>query len=208
MNYSFEPDEKNRLLAVRETPAVRLLINTQFAEAVLITYIIECGIEKSGAFTDKLGDYAIAFARTEKISPAKAEMILREIFKARTGQTMNQRREALAEREARLTDDETARVLDHALAIGRMIEEGGTIAFHRAFAHQAQLLGRELGITHAAAKRFMKEAFKETRCEELYDWGKALEEKFFKPKIGAEKARSTAGRGERRASQARLELSL
>lgn len=208
MNYSFEPDEKNRLLAVRETFAARLLTDAQFAEAIAISGIIEREIRKSGSFKDKLGDYAYAFSRTEKIDASKGETVLRDIFKARTGQTMNQMREALAEREAKLTDVEAARVLDHALAVGRMMENGGAIPFHRAFAHQGQLLGRDLGITDATAKRFMKEAFKETRGEELYDWGKALEEKHFKPKIEAEKARSAKGSSERSARQARPELSL
>ena len=40
MNYSFEPDEKNRLLAVRETFAARLLTDAQFAEAIAISGII------------------------------------------------------------------------------------------------------------------------------------------------------------------------
>lgn len=190
MDYFYDPKEKDRVMEARESFSGRLLTDPQFDESMAITGIIEREIKKSGAFKDKLGDYAYAFARTEKIDAGKAETVLRDLFKARTGQSMNQMREALAEREAKIAEPDRKLAYDFALAVGDMIEKGDKINFNRAFAHQGQELANELGITDAGAKRLMKEEFKAAEGSELYDWGKELEERFYRPQIEAEKQRS------------------
>ncbi|MEZ5804967.1 MAG: hypothetical protein R3E51_16270 [Rhizobiaceae bacterium] len=159
-----------------------------------ITGIVEREIRKSGAFKEKLGDYAYAFSRTEKFDPLKAETILRDLFKARTGQTMNQMREGFAERESKLTRAQTGQAYDHAIAVGKMIEEGNKISFHRAFNHQATQLAGQLGITDAGAKRLMKEEFKTAEADlDFYEWGKDIEERFYKPQIEREKEQRERG---------------
>ncbi|MCR5858262.1 hypothetical protein [Mesorhizobium sp. J428] len=187
MNYSFEQKEKDRVVEARESFSGRLLTDAQFDESIAITGIIEREIKKSGAFKEKLGDYAYAFARTEKIDAAKAETVLRDLFKARTGQTMNQMREELAEREEKLTQAQKGVAYNYAIAVGEMIERGDKISFARAYAQQGQRLAGELGITDAGAKRLIKEEFKAAENAEFYDWGKEMEEKFYRPQIEAEK---------------------
>ena len=185
MNYHFDGQENQRVAEARESFSGRLLTDAQFDEGIAIT-----GIRKTGAFKEKLGDYAFAFSRTEKIDAARAESTLRDLFKARTGQTMNQMREQLLEREEKLTPAQTKLGYDYALAVGEMIEKGDKINFNRAFAHQGQELARELDITDAGAKRIMKDEFKAAENADLYDWGKKLEDEFYRPQIEAEKERS------------------
>jgi hypothetical protein len=199
MNYFYDPKEKDRVMEARESFSGRLLTDPQFDEAMANTGIIEREIKKSGAFKEKLSDYAYAFARTEKIDLAKGETILRDLFRIRTGKSMNQMREELAEREQKLTEPRRKLAYDYALGVGDMIEKGDKINFNRAFAHQGAALADELGITDAGAKRLMKEEFKAAENAELYDWGKELEVEFYRPQIEAEKeAREQKnGRGER-----------
>lgn len=201
MNHNLEMKENERLSAARESFSGRLLTNAQFDEAVAISGILKREIRKSGAFKDKLGDYAFAYSRTEKMDAVKADTVLRDLFREITGQSMNEMREALAEREEKLNPQEKGLAIEYALGVGTMIEEGDKIAFHRAFAHQAQLLAERLGITDAGAKRLMKEAFQTQRNEDFYEWGKSLEELFYRPQIDAEKRKSDASADHTRSSQ-------
>lgn len=200
MNYFYEPKEQDRLYAARESFSGRLLSDAQFDEAVAITGIIEREIRKSGAFKEKLGDYAYAYARTEKLDAVKAESIIRDLFKARTGQSMNDMRKELSEREEKLPTEKKSLALEYAQAVGTMIREGDKINFARAFAHQAQGLADQLQITDAGAKRLMKEEFGAVEDRDLYEWGKELEGQFYRPQIEAEKEAREKSRAQDRDS--------
>lgn len=179
-------NEDTRLQEARESFSGRLLTDAQFEEAIAITRIIEREVSKSGTFKDKLGDYSYAMSRTEKMDAVKAETIIRDLFKSRTGQTMNQMREKFAEREKNLPKDVKDKAYEHAARIGEHVSAGHKMTFYRAYAAEAQVFGEMLGITDAAAKMLMREAFKETEGSELYDWGKALDETYYRPQIEAE----------------------
>lgn len=188
MSMKNESKEVEQSMAGRESFSGRPLSDAQFDNVKAITDILKRKIQRDGAFLDDLRDYAYAFARTEDIEPVRAESIIRDIFKAQNGQTMNQMREGLAERESKLTRGQTALAYDFALATGKMIEEGDKISFNRAFNHQAAQLAGELRITHAGAKRLMKEEFKAAEADlDFYEWGKDIEERFYRPQIEAEK---------------------
>jgi len=201
MNNHYTPAETDRVVSARDSFSGRLLTNSQFDEAMSVTGIIEREIKKSGAFKDKLGDFAHAFARSEKFDAMKAETIIRDLFKERCGQTMNQMREGLMEREQKLTDIQRKDALGHAREVGQMIEQGNKMPFHRAYAHQAQELADNLDITDAGAKSLMKEEFKASEGKELYDWGKEQEDKYYRPQIEAEKQQREAGRTQTRSRQ-------
>lgn len=191
MNTTTNTTEDKNLTEARESFSGRLLTDAQFDEAMAITRIIEREIAKSGSFKDKLGDYAYAMARTEKMDAVKAETTIRDLFKARTGQTMNQMREKLAEREEKLPKDALDKAYRHVGQIGERVQAGDKMTFYRAYAFQAQELGSELGITDAAAKNLMRESFKQTEKRELFEWGKELDEAYFRPQVEAEaKARA------------------
>lgn len=170
----------------RESFSGRNLTNSQYFEGSAIVGILKREIERSGAFLEKLGDFVHAYARMQNFDVARAETIIRDLFKAITGKTMNRMREELIEREEKLTQEEKSGAYNYATAVGDMIEKGDKISFNRAYAHQGELLGRKLNITDAGAKRLMKEAFKEAHGSEFYDWGKDIEEKFYRPQIEAE----------------------
>ena len=192
MNNLFDPKEQNRVTEARESFSGRMLTNRQFEDAMAITGILEREIKTTGKFKEKLGDYAVAMARTEKFDVMKSETIIRDLYKVRTGETMNQTREKLMEREASLTEDQKYRAYKHAKEVGQMIEDGNKISFHRAYAHVANELASELGITDVAAKTLMKEALKSVEDKDLYDWGKEQEDKYYRPQIEAEKQQCEA----------------
>jgi hypothetical protein len=184
----YDAKENERVAMARESFSGRLLTDRQFDEAMTITGIIEAEIQHSGSFKDKLGDYAYAFARTEKFDATKAETIIRDLFKERTGQTMNQMREDYAKREEAITDNHRAQAYSQACAIGEFMENGIKLSFNRTYAHQARQLAEEIGVTDACAKRLMREEFKAAENAELFDWGKELDEKYYRPQIEAERA--------------------
>ncbi|OXT01626.1 hypothetical protein B7H23_01250 [Notoacmeibacter marinus] len=204
MNNYYEPHESSRLAEARESFSGRLLTDGQFNEAVAITGIIEAEIYKSGTFKEKLADYAYAFARTESFDVVKAETILRDLYKARTGQTMNQLRESLMDRESGIDESADELAKEATRNIHAMIKDGDKMPFHRAYDSQAGMMAGELGITQTAARRIMCDVFREEADGELYDWGRELEEKYYRPQIEAEKAerrgRQDQSRGRKRSN--------
>jgi len=191
MNDIFDQNHKQRVAEARESFSGRLLTDSQFNEAIAITGIIEAEIYKSGTFKDKLADYAYAFARTEKFDVVRAETTLRDLFKANTGQTMNQLRESLMDREDQIDEGGDERAKEATRKIHSMIKDGEKISFHRAYDTQAGEMAGELGITIIGAKRIITDVFRNEAEGELYDWGKQLEDKYFRPQIEAEKTRRT-----------------
>jgi hypothetical protein len=196
MNTTNTTNQPSRLASARESFSGRLLTDRQFEEAISITGIIESEIRESGSFKDKLGDYSYAFARSQSFDAVKSETIIRDLFKERTGQTMNQMRESLAEREDAVTDDHRAKAYSQACAIGDVMEQGVKVTFNRALAHQAQQLAVEIGVTDTCAKRLMREEFAAAEESELMDWGKELDETVYRPQIDAEKSERMAAREE------------
>jgi hypothetical protein len=201
MNNLFDPKEQNRVAEARESFSGRMLTNRQFDDAMAITGILEREIKATGKFKEKLSDYTVAMARTEKFDVMKAETILRDLYKARTGETMNQTREKLMDREAALTEEQKHGAYKHAKEIGQIIENGNKMSFHRAYTHVAGNFAQELGITDVAAKSLMKESFNSVEGRDLYDWGKELEEKYYRPQIEAEKQQRKTERTQTRSRQ-------
>jgi hypothetical protein len=187
MNYYHEAGENERVANARESFSGRLLTDRQFEEALALTHILEREIQRSGAFKDKLGDYAYAFARSERFDAVKAESVLRDLFKERTGQTMNQMREGYVEVQEKLTEDQRRVGYDFAAAVGDLMENGAKMSFGRAVAHQSQQMAAELGITDAAARSIMAEEFEAVEQQSLWDWGKQLDQDIYRPQIEAEK---------------------
>ena len=200
-------NETERIARARESFSGRLLTDAQFGEAMAIARIIHREIRKSGSFKDKLGDYANAFARTERFDAVKADTIIRDLFRERYGQTMNQMREDLAKREERISDDMRAAAYQAACAIGDRVDKGDKLTFFRAMTTEAQSLAGAFGITDAAARRLMAEEFKAIEGTELADWGKELDERYYKAQIEAEKVgrSQTEGTAERSARRASFE---
>ena len=159
----------------------KTLMVSQFDESWAVAEIIHRGIEKTGSFREKLTDYSHAYARSEKFDQIKGETIIRDIFKARYGETMNEMRLDMKKREENPTDDARKVALSEARRIEPMIRDDETMPFYRAYDHAAYTLAQHLAITETGAKELMKETFREADGQELYDYGKAVEKEFHQP---------------------------
>lgn len=197
-----EEAERDQLLKARESFSGRLLTDAQFDEAIAITHILEREIYKSGTFKDKLQDYAYAMARSENLDAKKMEGQIRDLFRERTGQTMNQLRETLKSREDNARAEDAQKMRDTVLYAAHEIEvqmmNGDKITFNRAAAEKAQTLAEDFGVTDNHARKMMIEAFESEQGDggmSWKDWGEKLDETYYRPQIDAEKqARAEAKR--------------
>ncbi|MGC3939939.1 hypothetical protein ACOTTU_19205 [Roseobacter sp. EG26] len=179
-------DEK--LTAARESFSGKSMTESQLKEAVAISDILHAEIERSGSFIEKLVDYSHAYARNEKFDAMRAEKIIRDVYTATQGQSMNQTREGLKAAEDNLPDDAQARALSCAASIGQLVQAAPTQPFYQAYDRAAVTLSAEFGITQVAAKSLMKDVFQQNYGKELYAHGKQIEEQFHKPVREAEMA--------------------
>lgn len=178
----------------RQTFTGKRLTESQFDESWSVTGIMEREIKRSGAFKDKLGDYANAFARSEKFDALKGETIIRDQFKARYGQTMNAMRKDLQTREANLNQSEKNMAMGAALNVGTSIADGDTMPFYKAYDKEAVKLSKSLNISESGAKSLMKEEYKAHQGRDLYADCKDVEKQYHLPKMEAEKQQQKAAR--------------
>lgn len=189
MDIMYNPQEMKNVQNARDSYSGRLLSDPHFNEAMMITGIVEKEIQATGRFKEVLNEYSAAYAHTKKnLSVVNAEKIIRDLFKERTGFSMNELRETFVHREESLSGQQKQSAFAYAADVGSMIEHGDKISFHRAYSAQATSLASELNITDLGAKRLMSEQFQAVQGEKLYDWGKAKEQEFYRPQIEAEKA--------------------
>lgn len=192
-----EMERHERIANARQSFTGKSLTDSQFAESWALAGVMAESIRASGSFHEKLTDYAHAFARSERFDAVKGETIIRDIFKARFGVTMNQMREGFQEREAEIRDRAREQALVHAREIETLICQGETMPFYRAYDRASATFAESFGITQATAKTLMKDAYREVERRELYDTGKALEEQHHRPRIEAELARRDEARDRR-----------
>ncbi len=199
MNTIYEPIDHGSVANTRESFSARLLTDPQFEEFVSICCILNREINKSGSFIEKLETYAFAVSRTEKgINAAKADTILRDIFKGLFGQSLDQLRKQLLKAEEELEDDQQALGLEFSYATLQQIEDGDKIPFYRAYAEQAALMATALGITDVFAKKLIAKQFEAAEAREFYEEGKQFEDKFYRPQIEAEKRKRVTKTGNSR----------
>ncbi len=178
----------------RKSYTGKRLTQSQFDESWAITGIMAREIKRSGSFKDRLGDYASAFARSEKFDALKGETIIRDQFKARYGQSMNALRQDLQNREANLTQGEKSMGLHAAINVGTRIADGDTMPFYRAYDQEAVKLSTSLNITEAGAKSLMKEEYKAHQGRDLYADCKEVEKQYHLPKVEAQRRQQKAAR--------------
>jgi len=171
-------DDEAKKPEVRQSNTGRKLSGSQSDESKSVAEIINRGIRKNGKFREKLTDYSHAFARGEKFDAMKAEMIIRDQFKAQYGETMNQMRLGLKDRQENLPETAGRDALEYARMIEPLIRDGETMPFYRAYDYVGGALAEKLNITETGAKELMTNAFREIEGRELYEFGKALEKKF------------------------------
>jgi hypothetical protein len=191
-----EPKDQMKLADARNGFTGKSLSDSQFDESWALAGILHRAIRKSGSFHEKLTDYSFAFARAEKFDQMKGESILRDQFKARYGQTLNQMREDLKAREANLSKKSQAEALAHARLIEPLIRDGATMPFYRAYDHVGGALAEKLDITETGAKELMKSVYQEAEGRDLYETCKALEKTYYEPARDAAKQTQDAQKQE------------
>lgn len=192
-----DADEQSRMAAARDSYSGRTLTESQFQKAWALAGVFNDEIRRTGSFIEPLTDYAHAYARAEKFDALRGETILRDLYKERFGETMNQTREGLLAAEAALPDIAKTRALDCAEAIGELIRKAPTQPFYKAYDRAAVSLSAELKITQVAAKALMKDAYEAHHGRDLYEVGKALEKEHHLPVREAEIAARKAETAER-----------
>lgn len=204
----YRPEEGTRIAEARMSFSGLLLTDRQFDEVIALTGVLHRRIEETGSFKDCLNDYANALARTERFDAVKADTMIRDLYKIRFAETMNETRERLMKREEALFDRKTyaaehelQKAYQAVMETGQLVEHGTKMTFHRAQAHEATGLARDLGITHTGAKRLMDESFKSIEGADLRVWGKELDERYYRPQIEAEKSQRDANRKQARTQQ-------
>ncbi|MDJ0825702.1 MAG: hypothetical protein QNJ16_09380 [Rhodobacter sp.] len=188
----------------RGAPHAQRITDSQFDESWDMAGILRRGILKSGRFADKLDHQSIAYALGRKISKDQAEMVLRDQYEARYGETMKQTLDGLHDRETILREAGGEHALYYAGTVETLIRDGDTMPFYKAFDTAAVDMARQHGITETGAKSMMKDAFQKARNRDLYDAGKELEERHHKPVREAEVAARRAQRP--RARQAERQM--
>tara|TARA_R110002072_G_scaffold302883_1_gene489462 strand:+ start:12373 stop:12981 length:609 start_codon:yes stop_codon:yes gene_type:complete len=198
MNEVLTPNAQHRIKEARDSFTGRNLTDSQFDIAVGLAGIIDRHIHKTGSFREPLTDYAHAFARSEKFDAMKGEVIVRDIYAARYGRTMNATREAILENEKNLPETAREQALQAARNIEGLIRDGETMPFYKAYDHEGSNLARSLSITENGAKHLMTESYRAVEGRELYETGKALEEKHHCPKVEAARQEREQERAQRR----------
>lgn len=169
-------DDAERTEKARQSFTGRSLTASQLDEAVALAGIMHREIQKSGSFRDKLTDYAHSFARSERFDALRGEEIVRDVFKASYGETMNEMRERLMDKETAFADNATEKEsLGYARKIIEQMGSDAELPFYRAYDRSACHMAAQHGITESGAKSFMKDSFAKSEGRELYDVAKEIE---------------------------------
>lgn len=171
-----EPSPRNSYIG-------RTLTESQLDIATDVARIINRQIQKTGSFREALTDYAHAFSRSEKFDAAKGEIIIRDVFAAQYGQTMNALRETLVNNEKNLPESAREQAIQSARQTLDSIAKGETEPFFKAYDRESNKLALALNITESGAKKIMVESYRAIEGRELYESGKELEELHHKPKV-------------------------
>lgn len=162
-------------------PHANYLISSQSDESWDIVNIVRREIRKSGKFTAKLNHQSIAFSLGQKFDETRAELILRDQYQSRFGETMKQTLDGILEREANLPETAQRDALDYAHMVSPLIRDGETMPFYRAYDYVGSALAEKLNITETGAKKLMTKAFRDAEGRELFDVGKEMEKQFHQP---------------------------
>ena len=174
MNTTLNEDGQHRLAEARQSYSGSRLTDTQFDEAWNIAGIINREIHRSGSFIKKLSNYAEVFADDRKFDVTRAENILRDIFRSRYGESMNQLREELMAAEENLRSLPLEHALPHARTAVQLIQESPTMPAYQAIDRASVGMARQNGVTEYAAQKMMSEAYKAAEGRSLREACKEL----------------------------------
>lgn len=183
MTEKTEPRITAQKQAVLKSFQGQTMTDAQTDIAINLANIINRHIHKTGSFREPLTDYAHAFARSEKFDAMKGETIIRDVYAAQFGRTMNATRQALIEQEKNLPESTSELAVQSARQTLEAISMGETEPFYKAYDREGSALARSLSITENAAKALMSESYHAVEGRELYGTGQELEEKYHRPRM-------------------------
>ncbi|MEM7210774.1 MAG: hypothetical protein AAF479_02610 [Pseudomonadota bacterium] len=187
--------------AARETFSGKGLTESQFQEAWAITAILNTKIHATGSFRDTLTDYAHAYARDQRFDSLRGETLLRDVYKGRFGETMNQTRETLAASAENLPETARERALTCAMGISELIQAPPTQPFYKAYDRAATTLATEFKITQRAANTLLTETYHAKVHRDLAADCKEVERLYYKPARDAEQGRDAQTQTQTRSQQ-------
>lgn len=198
MNDAITQSDREGIRKARESFSGQNLTEFQADIVAGITGILDRHIHKTGSFKEPLRGFANEFARYEKFDTMKADTIIRDFYAARYGRTMNATRTALLENEKSLPETAREQALQAARQTLDGISQGENEPFYKTYDREGCVLARSLNISENGAKHLMTESYRAVEGRELYETGKALEEKYHRPKIEAARQTREQERAQRR----------
>ncbi len=193
MNTPINHQEPNRQ-AARESYTGSRLTEARLDTAISIAEIIRRDIQKTASFINPLTDYANTFAGRDAVDASREERILRDIYTACYGESMNATRERLLEQEKIARETGTEDALTRARSIGPMIQDGDTMPYYLADDRVTYAMAQDYGIAETAARSMIHEAFERAEGKGLREHGKSLEEQHHRPVREAQRAARQADR--------------
>ncbi|MGH1464137.1 MAG: hypothetical protein ACRBBQ_02135 [Cognatishimia sp.] len=179
-------DPKRR--AARQSFTGSGLSESQFEMAKSLGGVMHAGIWKDGDFFKRLKKHSEAFADTQKFDEKRAEIIIRDIYTAYHGHSMNALREELRNSHTVLQEASEDVAQPHVQAVKHHIKDGKTMSYAAALDTQAVAMSRRFRITENAAIAMMHESNERETGRNLTEIGKELEGQYHKPVREAERA--------------------
>lgn len=184
MDIMYEPQEMERVANGRESYSGRLRTDNEFFELTVLGGICEREIHRSGSFKKVLNGCALLLSSADRMNYMDAESAVRDIFKERTGMTMNVMREGLKARLAELNPQQKEQIGQHIGEIEPMMRDGTLLCFNRVLSHVAAPIAKELNVTELGVTNVMREEFNRINPDkEFYDWGKELNKEIYQPQV-------------------------
>ncbi|GAA6207893.1 hypothetical protein NBRC116601_11860 [Cognatishimia sp. WU-CL00825] len=174
--------------AARQSFTGSRVSESQFEMAQNLGSVIHAGIWKDGDFFERLKKYSEAFADTQKFDEKRAEIIIRDVYTAYHGHSMNALREELRNNRAALQEAGEDVAQPHVQAVKHHIKDGKTMSYGAALDTQAVAMSRRFRITENTAMSMMHESNERETGRSLSEIGKELENQYHRPVRDAERA--------------------
>lgn len=184
MEIVYEPKELERAANGRESYSGRLRTDNEYFELTVLGGVCEREINRSGSFKKVLHGCALMLSTAERMNYMQAESSIREIFKERTGMSMNVMREGLKARLAELNPQQKEQIGECVGDIEPMMREGTLLRFNRVLSHVAAPIAKELNVTELGVSNIMRDEFNHANPgKDFFEWGKELDKEIYQPQV-------------------------
>lgn len=184
MELMFESKEMEGVARGRESFSGRLRTDDEFFEVTVLGGICEREIRKSGSFKTVRNSCCIMLSSARRMNNMQAESAINDIFKERTGMTMNVMREGLKARLAELNTEQKQKIGEQVSQIEPMMQDGTLLRFDRVLSHVSAQIAKELNVTELGITNVMADEFRAANDgKDLNEWGKDLDKKIYQPQV-------------------------